>query len=582
MDTNDVIAKEEPNKPNKQESSDEEKEEETRPSATGSLSGSPDKKDGATPKKATRRAKKWKKPKDKPKRPLSAYNLFFQHEREKMLYGESKNLGDLDDSNSRPHRKTHGKIGFAELAKTIAGKWKTLDEDGRSVYESQAEEEQHRYKREIEVWKRNQRNASKRKLHKEQEGQGLPKDFVVSSATAPTAPASGFQDAVTTTSASSRVPPGAAAAAADPSDANVSMTAGPAAATRGRLTDFCLGDATVAGGAGSSADLLALLEQQQKQQMLLAQAMNVATVGNAAATGTRGTAGVGQQTFAPTAGNPGDMMNLVGAANTPLAAALNLKNHQDSLLAQLLSLQHSSSAYQHLPAASSAFHQSVVPGAPGLMQPTQGGDVFQQGDVAASLWPLTRSVPGSVMSSEDIAAAAAASSRLAGSAAAGDIFGARNEDLVFAQAAGGGRGDDALTGQDQQEESQGAGSSSSATGAVPTSASLMLGLMSSSATTQLQQRQQAQQRRLSSSVCAPFATASTPSAGSTLQLPASFLTEDPNSASTLGGGSSVGALASGVTRTMKPGRQGMDDFDWLSVQQSQPGAGNKSPSNNDV
>ena len=62
----------------------------------------------ATPKKRRIR-KKWKKPKDKPTRPLSAYNLFFRKERAEML-GDSAPPA-LEKGQKRVHRKTHGKIG---------------------------------------------------------------------------------------------------------------------------------------------------------------------------------------------------------------------------------------------------------------------------------------------------------------------------------------------------------------------------------------------------------------------------------------------------------------------------------------
>ena len=99
--------------------------------------------------KATK--KKWKKPKDKPKRPLSAYNIFFRHEHENLLYGTAT-VGEI-----KPVR-----IGFSELAKNIAAKWKRLDPaDSRRIYEIQADFEQHRYdKAEVEEWRRIQDGGS--------------------------------------------------------------------------------------------------------------------------------------------------------------------------------------------------------------------------------------------------------------------------------------------------------------------------------------------------------------------------------------------------------------------------------------
>jgi HMG (high mobility group) box len=93
--------------------------------------------------------KKWRKPKDKPKRPLSAYNIFFRQERENLLYGGDVNLN-----------RKRVKIGFSALAKNIAAKWKRLDADARRIFEVQADFEQLRYKAEVEEWKRNQEGGS--------------------------------------------------------------------------------------------------------------------------------------------------------------------------------------------------------------------------------------------------------------------------------------------------------------------------------------------------------------------------------------------------------------------------------------
>lgn len=88
----------------------------------------------------------WKKPKDKPKRPLSAYNLFFRHEREQILRSTAKP--------SYKPRRSHGKIGFAALARSVAEKWKSLDEKTRSVFEAKAAVEKERYDKEVDAWNR--------------------------------------------------------------------------------------------------------------------------------------------------------------------------------------------------------------------------------------------------------------------------------------------------------------------------------------------------------------------------------------------------------------------------------------------
>mmetsp|Transcript_2754 Transcript_2754/g.5240 ORF Transcript_2754/g.5240 Transcript_2754/m.5240 type:complete len:444 (+) Transcript_2754:188-1519(+) len=105
--------------------------------------------------KKRRSKKKWKKPKDKPNRPLSAYNLFFQKERALML-GEDADK-HVDKTKKRVHRKTHGKISFAELARVIGAKWKSLPAEEKSEFEEVAAEEKKRYAKELAAWKEEQK-----------------------------------------------------------------------------------------------------------------------------------------------------------------------------------------------------------------------------------------------------------------------------------------------------------------------------------------------------------------------------------------------------------------------------------------
>ena len=83
---------------------------------------------------------------EKPKRPLSAYNFFFQSERRKLLANRPV----------RPEgapRHGHGKMGFADMARTIASKWNKIDCVSKKEYEDLAKVEKLRYKTRLAEWK---------------------------------------------------------------------------------------------------------------------------------------------------------------------------------------------------------------------------------------------------------------------------------------------------------------------------------------------------------------------------------------------------------------------------------------------
>mmetsp|Transcript_5606 Transcript_5606/g.8613 ORF Transcript_5606/g.8613 Transcript_5606/m.8613 type:complete len:417 (+) Transcript_5606:129-1379(+) len=80
-----------------------------------------------------------KKPNGMPKRPLSAYNIFFQKERVKLMEsGETTSAS--------------GKIGFEELGRIIGQRWRTLDASTLDTYKGLADEDSDRYREEMEAY----------------------------------------------------------------------------------------------------------------------------------------------------------------------------------------------------------------------------------------------------------------------------------------------------------------------------------------------------------------------------------------------------------------------------------------------
>lgn len=99
-----------------------------------------------------------------PKRPLTAFNIFFRCQRNKLISEEIDEDDDclaLEDlkkkiafaaamgtrsGKKRSHRKTHGKISFGDLGRIIATRWKNIDPQIKKLYEAQAEEESNKYR----------------------------------------------------------------------------------------------------------------------------------------------------------------------------------------------------------------------------------------------------------------------------------------------------------------------------------------------------------------------------------------------------------------------------------------------------
>ena len=147
-------------------------------------------KDQSEKKKARR--SRTPKAKDAPRRPLSAYNLYFKYQRALMLAGNdsksplsnststctshvekdtaiviggsysgmlsaagqtvvqpTEGFRTVQETCKRVHKRTHGKVSFADLARKIGQQWRAMDEVARQPFVLQARVERERYREEV-------------------------------------------------------------------------------------------------------------------------------------------------------------------------------------------------------------------------------------------------------------------------------------------------------------------------------------------------------------------------------------------------------------------------------------------------
>jgi len=95
-------------------------------------------------------------PTEKPKRALTAYNIFFQHQREQIKKDQAESpsiVSNYQNDNATPHR---GKMLFADLARTVARRWKVIDKETKERYDELAAQDKNRYQQEMKQWKQMQ------------------------------------------------------------------------------------------------------------------------------------------------------------------------------------------------------------------------------------------------------------------------------------------------------------------------------------------------------------------------------------------------------------------------------------------
>jgi len=75
------------------------------------------------------------------------------------MLGKDVPTAEQEALKKKVHCKTHGKISFAVMARTIGAKWKALGSNDKKIYEDRAREEKARYLAELTSWKEAQKNG---------------------------------------------------------------------------------------------------------------------------------------------------------------------------------------------------------------------------------------------------------------------------------------------------------------------------------------------------------------------------------------------------------------------------------------
>lgn len=105
---------------------------------------------------------------EKPKRCLTAYNLFFRDQRQQLLEALPVREG------GKP-KYSHGKISFKGLARVVSANWKVTTPQERNYYQSLAAADKLRYKKEMKEWKEKieQQQAAQAQEQQQQQAEAL-------------------------------------------------------------------------------------------------------------------------------------------------------------------------------------------------------------------------------------------------------------------------------------------------------------------------------------------------------------------------------------------------------------------------
>lgn len=98
---------------------------------------------------------------ERPKRPRTAYNYFFHNERQKLI--ARGNAWAQDEASGR-----NGKVAFADMAKIVSAKWKTIGTEDMIYYANLANQDKFRYRRQMEQYKEAKREMERLAVEEEE------------------------------------------------------------------------------------------------------------------------------------------------------------------------------------------------------------------------------------------------------------------------------------------------------------------------------------------------------------------------------------------------------------------------------